>query len=60
MGRTVPWEDCLNQSNVNSCWNLFKYFLTNAINKHAPTIERKIRGDENPWMTRNITEYEHS
>ena len=52
--RKTPWEECLRQPNVNSCWNLFKVFLTNIINKHCPIVSKKLRGKANPWMTKNI------
>lgn len=38
--RNVPWINCLNQNNLNNAWNLFKHYLSNIIDKHAPLIER--------------------
>ena len=52
--RNVLWENCLVQEDVNSSWNLFKHYLTNVINKHAPLVERKVRGMHNPWMSKDI------
>ena len=42
--RNTPWENCLAEPDVNTAWNLFKYYLTNAVDNHAPLIERKVRG----------------
>ncbi|XP_057302635.1 uncharacterized protein LOC130636806 [Hydractinia symbiolongicarpus] len=52
--RNVPWKNCFVEDNMNSSWNLFKHYLTIVINKHAPLVERKIRGMQNPWMSRDI------
>ena len=52
--RNVPWENCLKQPDVNSAWNMFKRYVTTAVDTHTPLVERKIRGKENPWMSREI------
>ena len=48
--REIPWED------VQSSWNSFKQTLTNIINRHAPLIEKKVRGRDCPWLTYEIKE----
>lgn len=52
--RNTAWEICLIQNDANSAWNLFKTMLTNVINKHAPPIERTIRGQPSVWFTKEI------
>ncbi|XP_057308103.1 uncharacterized protein LOC130645960 [Hydractinia symbiolongicarpus] len=52
--RNVPWENCLTVTDLNQAWNLFKYYLSTAINKHAPLKEKTVRGKSNPWITREI------
>jgi hypothetical protein len=50
----APWINCVNKNNLNNAWNLFKHHLAKIVNKHAPLIERKVRGKTNPWFTKDI------
>ena len=52
--RNTPWENCLHKNNINSAWDGFKTLLHNVIDIHAPLIEKKIRGKDNPWLTSSI------
>lgn len=58
--REIPWENCLATVNVNDAWNLFKRYIKLVINKHAPLKDRKVRGKENPWLTREIKRLMHT
>ena len=37
-------------------WNGFKTILQSCIHKHAPLIEKTIRGKDSPWLTSSIKE----
>ena len=52
--RKIPWEKCFQQTDFNTAWNLFKSYVINTVNKHAPVIEKNVRGKECPWMSRVI------
>ena len=51
--RSIPCENCLVYSEG---WDLFKYYVQSAIEKHAPMKEKQIQGKQNPWMTREISQ----
>ena len=52
--REIPWETLIDENDVQSSWNSFKQTLTNVINRHAPLIEKKVRGRDCPWLTHEI------
>ena len=37
--RNIPWENCILQHDVNAAWNLFKDYVTTAVENHAPLVE---------------------
>jgi hypothetical protein len=41
-------------NDFNTAWDGFKTIITNIINKHAPLVERTVRGKDCPWLTREI------
>ena len=41
----------------NIAWNLLKEKLLMILNKHAPFIEKKIKGKPCPWLTANVKSY---
>lgn len=52
--RNVAWENCLSQTTMNAAWDSFKDYVIRVIKAHAPKLERKVRGDDNPWMTKDV------
>ena len=40
----------------NEAWDGFKTILQSCIDKHAPLIEKAIRGRDTPWLTSDIME----
>ena len=41
-------------TNVNEAWSLWKYNFTAECYKHAPLIDKKVRGRYCPWLTLEI------
>ncbi|CAB4011690.1 Hypothetical predicted protein [Paramuricea clavata] len=54
--REIPWETLINENDVQASWDLFKQTLTTIINRHAPLIEKKVKGRDCPWLTHEIKE----
>ena len=40
---------------INDAWNLFKCSLTEVADKHAPMMEKMVRGRDCPWLTSEIS-----
>ena len=52
--KKVPWDTVLSLTNVDEAWSLWKYNFTAVCDKHAPLIDRKVRGRNCPWLTLEI------
>ena len=53
----IPWEPVSNvteNGDINEAWTNFKTKFTEVTNKHAPLIEKKVRGRETPWLSNEI------
>ena len=48
------FEPVLNSSCVNEAWNFLKSVLKECIDKHAPTIKKRIKGKLCPWLTQDV------
>ena len=52
--KEVPWDTVLSLTNVDEAWSLWKYNFTAECDKHAPLIDKKVRGRNCPWLTLEI------
>ena len=52
--KKVPWDNVLSLTNVDEAWSLWKYNFTAECDKHAPLIDKKVRGRNCPWITLEI------
>ena len=52
--KNAPWKDVFIEADINTAWNKFKQILKSVVNKHAPPVERKIKGRECPWLSYDI------
>ena len=43
-----------NEASASNGWSTFKRLLKNVIDKHAPLVQKKIRGRDCPWLTTEI------
>ena len=50
------WRFVLKLGSFNEAWDGFKTILQSCIDKHAPLIEKTIRGKDTPWLTSDIKE----
>ena len=53
----IPWDPVSNvteNGDINEAWTNFKTKFTEVTNKHAPLIEKKVRGRETPWLSNEI------
>ena len=55
--RNENWTILYEINDVNSAWFYFKNILSNTFNKHAPPVEKRVKGNPSPWIT---TELHHS
>ena len=52
--KNASWYQVYNITNPNTAWNKFKQILVSIIDKHAPLIEKQVRGRNCPWLTHEI------
>ena len=45
---SANWENLYSSSDVNSAWDIFKNVLTTTFNRHAPIVEKRIKGKPAP------------
>ena len=50
----IPWENVAQYENPNSCWQLWKSFYLQILDRHAPFRCMRIRANSLPWITPNI------
>ena len=50
----MSWENVTQYENPNLCWQLWKSFYLQVLNRHAPFRRMRIRGNSLPWITPNI------
>ena len=50
----VDWKDVYETKSVNKAWSLLKSILTNAFEKHAPAITKRIKGKPSLWLNDEI------
>ena len=48
------WENVTQYENPNLCWQLWKSFYLQVLNRHAPFRRMRIRGNSLSWITPNI------
>ena len=51
---SVDWSAVCKISNVNLAWQRMKEILTTIFDKHAPRVEKKVKGKPSPWLTDEI------
>ena len=44
----------LKSNDLNTAWSKFKSLITAVVDKHAPLMERSVRGRDCPWLTSEI------
>ena len=49
--REQDWDVIIQSKNVNSAWTSMKETLLRVINKHAPIIQKRVKGRYCPWLT---------
>ena len=49
--QSIDWMDVLLAGEINSSWNLFKRNLTAVVDRHAPFVEKRVRGRDCAWLT---------
>ena len=52
--QSVNWTDVLSAGEINSSWNLFKGKLTAVVDRHAPFVERRVRGRDCALLTKEV------
>ena len=52
--REEKWINVLKQPDINNAWFAFKSILTSLVDRHAPKVERQVRGRDCPWLTNDI------
>ena len=54
--RNTQWENMFLTQDINGAWNIFKTLLSYVIKKHAPLREKKVKGNDCPWLNKQIKE----
>ncbi|XP_068690306.1 uncharacterized protein [Montipora foliosa] len=50
----MPWNAIQQFNNPNTCWNVWKSFFTDTLNRHAPIQHKRTRRNSVPWITPRI------
>ena len=50
----MPWNAIQQFNNPNTCWNVWKSFITETLNRHAPIRYQRTRRNSVPWITPRI------
>ena len=50
----MPWNAIQQFNNLNTCWNVWKSFFTDTLNRHAPIQHKRTRRNSVPWITPRI------
>ena len=50
----MPWSAIQQFNNPNTCWNVWKSFITETLNRHAPIRYKRTRRNSVPWITPRI------
>ena len=45
------WEPLYSMTDVNQAWHFIKSILVSTFTKHAPIIDKKVKGRICPWLT---------
>ena len=51
---SVSWDNLSECQDVDNAWLNFKTCFLHVADKHAPQIEKKVRGRNNPWLSNEI------
>ena len=50
----ADWDKVYNSRSANIAYNCFKKILLYTLDRHAPTIEKTIKGKPSPWMNEKL------
>lgn len=54
-----PFRGLFTASSVDIAWDIFKTFVNEVTNSHAPLRERRVRGQDIPWITQELRDQMH-
>ena len=54
--KDAPWGGVYNASDLEKTYDNFEYIVAESVEKHAPMVQRKVRGLHCPWRTKEITD----
>ena len=54
MNIDFDWQPVLNETDINTPFNLFDKILTEILNRHAKIIEKKVKGGKRSWIGDNV------
>ena len=57
--RDQQWHEVTQHADFNTAWDQFKAIVKNVIDRHAPFIERTVRGRDCLWLTRDLKQMIH-
>ena len=52
--RNSDWLHVMNCVDVNEAWGYMKDMLSGVLNKHAPKIQKKVKGKAAPWLDEGV------
>ena len=57
--KNQQWHEVIQQADFNTAWDQIKAIVKNVIDRHAPFIERTVRGRDCLWLTRDLKQIIH-
>ena len=52
--KTIDWSGFFACTNINRSWDIFKSNLLAVFDKHAPTIQKRVKGSQSQWLSTDI------
>ena len=50
----MPWESVAQHDNPNVCWQVWKSYYLQVLDRHAPLRCKRVRGNTLPWISPDI------
>ena len=50
----MPWESVAQHDNPNVCWQVWKSYYLQVLDRHAPLRCKRVRGNTLPWISLDI------
>ena len=52
--KTIDWSGFFACTNINRSWDIIESNLLAVFDKHAPIIQKRVKGSQSPWLSTDI------